>query len=46
MREDKRGAISTQMPALLNSLGIDSVTWLSLASDFGKAYHGAVGSLE
>jgi REP element-mobilizing transposase RayT len=46
MREDKRGAISTQTPALLNTLGLDSATWLSLASDFGKEYHGAVGSLE
>jgi hypothetical protein len=46
LREDKRGAISTQAPALLSSLGLDNETWLSLASDFGKEYHGAVGSLE
>jgi len=46
IREDKYGAISTQTPALLSTLGLDSATWLSLASDFGKSYHGAVGSLE
>jgi REP element-mobilizing transposase RayT len=46
IREDKRGAISTQTPALLHTLGLDHETWLSLASDFGKTYHGAVGSLE
>ena len=27
-------------------LGLDDDTWLSLASNFGKDYHGAVGSLE
>ncbi len=46
IREDKRGAIATQAPALLSALGLDSETWISLASDFGKDYHGAVGSLE
>ena len=46
IREDKRGAISAQVPALLSSLGLDSATWLSLASDFGKEYHGAVGTVE
>ncbi|WP_156873939.1 hypothetical protein [Psychromonas hadalis] len=46
IREGKRGAISTQVPALLNTLGLDHVTWLSLACDFGKEYHCAVGSLE
>jgi len=46
IREGKRGAISAQTPALLISLGLDNDTWLSLANDFGKEYHGAVGSLE
>ena len=46
IREDKRGSIATQTPALLHTLGLDNETWLSLASDFGKDYHGAVGSLE
>ncbi|MCP4322310.1 MAG: hypothetical protein GY787_10765, partial [Alteromonadales bacterium] len=31
---------------LLGILGSDSETWLSLANDFGKDHHGAVGSLE
>ena len=46
IREDKRGAISNQRPQLLSILGLDNETWLSLASSFGKDYHGAVGSLE
>jgi hypothetical protein len=35
-----------QRPALLSTLGLDDKTWFSLANDFGKEYHGAVGSLE
>ncbi|WP_298941324.1 hypothetical protein [uncultured Psychromonas sp.] len=46
IREDKRGAISGSRPRLLSTLGLDDDTWLSLASRFGKDYHGAVGSLE
>ena len=46
IREDKRGAISGKIPALLATLGIDSETWFTLANDFGKDYHGAIGSLE
>jgi len=46
IREDKRSAISGQRPRLLFTLGLDDDTWLSLASSFGKDYHGAVGSLE
>ncbi|MDN2662110.1 transposase [Psychromonas sp. 14N.309.X.WAT.B.A12] len=46
IREDKRGAISNQRPRLLSMLALDDETWLSLASSFGKDYHGAVGSLE
>jgi len=46
IREDKRGAISSQRPRLLSTLGLDNGIWLSLASSFGKDYHGAVGSLE
>ena len=46
IREDKRGAISSQRPRLLTTLGLDDETWLSLASSFGKDYHGAVGALE
>ena len=46
IREDKRGAISSQRPRLLSIFGLDDDTWLSLASHFGKDYHSAVGSLE
>jgi len=46
MRDDKRGAISTATPELLGVLGLNSDTWFMLANDFGKEYHGAVGSLE
>jgi len=46
IREDKRGAIPAQTPHLLGVLGLDNETWLGLANDFGKEYHGAVGSLE
>ena len=46
IRDDKRGAISSEIPNLINSLGLDTDTWLKLANDFGKDYHGAVGSLE
>jgi hypothetical protein len=46
IRDDKRGAISMQHPQLLSKLGLDSETWISLASSFGKEYQGAVGSLE
>ena len=46
LRDDKRGAIVSHHPKLLNTLGLDSESWLSLASSFGKDYQGAVGSLE
>ncbi len=46
MRKGKRGAIPPQTPALLGVLGLDNETWFSLANDFGKTYHGAIGSLE
>ena len=46
IRQDKHGAIPAQIPALLDTLGLSSATWLNLANDFGKEYHGAVGSLE
>ena len=46
MRDDKRGTISSETPVLLGVLGLDHGTWCMLANDFGKTYHGAVGSLE
>ena len=46
IRDDKRGALSEQRPGMLDVLGLESATWLELATHFGKDYHGAVGSLE
>ena len=46
IREDKRGAISSQRPRLLSTLSLENDIWLSLVSRFGKDYHGAVGSFE
>ncbi|WP_028863806.1 transposase [Psychromonas aquimarina] len=46
VRNDKSGAVSEQRPSLLSVLGIESDTWIELASSFGKDYHGAVGSVE
>ena len=46
IREDKQGAISSERPRLLSTLGLENDIWLSLATSFGKDYHGAVGSLE
>jgi len=46
IRGDKSSAISAQIPSLLSTLGLDSETWLELACNFGKNYHGAVGSLD
>jgi len=46
IQEEKAGAIATNTPSLLNVLGLDNKTWLSLATGFGKNYHSAVGSSE
>ncbi|MCP4324246.1 MAG: transposase [Alteromonadales bacterium] len=46
IREDKRGYISDNRPALLNVLALEDETWFELACNFGKDYQGAVGSLE
>jgi len=46
IRGDDIGAISAQTPGLLGVLDIDHDAWLMLANDFGKTYHGAVGSLQ
>jgi len=46
MCDEKRGSISAEAPVLLGVLGLNSDTWFMLANDFGKTYHGAVGSLE
>jgi hypothetical protein len=43
IREDKRGSLPGKV---LATLGLDTETWFTLANDFGKDYHGAIGSLE
>jgi REP element-mobilizing transposase RayT len=45
LRDDKRGAISSEYPLLLSNIGIDISTWTKLALNFGKDFHCAVGSL-
>ncbi len=42
-REDKAGYIEHNQPALLNRLNISPENWLTLAKDFRKLLHGAVG---
>lgn len=46
IQEDKHVDIFKQAPPLLNVLGLDSATWQQLANNFGKTYHGAVGSAD
>jgi len=45
MRDDQCSR-SSETPILLEALRLNTETWLMLANDFGKEYHGAVGSLE
>ena len=44
-REDKAGHINESEPELLKKLGFDDKNWQMLASQFGKKYHRAIGSL-
>jgi len=46
IREGKPGVIMSNTPSLLGTLGLNHETWMNLAKNFGKDYHGAVGSLE
>jgi len=41
---DKRGYLSEKVPALLSKLGFEVSIWNELALNFGKDFHGAVGS--
>lgn len=43
LREDKKGYIEDNQPALLNRLNIKPENWLTLSKDFRKLFHGAVG---
>jgi REP element-mobilizing transposase RayT len=44
IRNDKRGAISTNSAKLLSRLNIPQENWLKLITDFGKLFHGPVGT--
>jgi len=46
IREDKRGYISQESQAILDRINIPAETWVSIVSEFGKIYHGAVGNTQ
>jgi len=46
IRNDKRGAISENSAKLLTRLNIPHDNWLKLTTEFGKIFHGPVGTLQ
>ncbi|WP_445945574.1 transposase [Shewanella sp.] len=46
IRNDKRGAISANSAKLLTRLNIPQDNWLKLTTEFGKLFHGPVGTLQ
>ncbi len=46
IRNDKRGCISENSGKLLNRLNIPHDNWLKLTTEFGKLFHGPVGTLQ
>ncbi|EGM71015.1 transposase [Shewanella sp. HN-41] len=46
IRNDKRGAISENSAKLLTRLNIPHGNWLKLTTEFGKLFHGPVGTLQ
>ena len=46
IRDDKRGAISSEAENILNRLNISMDNWIKITSEFGKLFHGPVGSLQ
>ena len=46
IRNDKRGAISENSGKLLSRLNIPHDNWLKLTTEFGKLFHGPVGTLQ
>jgi len=46
IRSDKRGAISENSARLLTRLNIPHDNWLKLTTEFGKLFHGPVGTLQ
>ena len=45
IRNDKRGYISENSGELLTRLNITHDNWLKLTTEFGKLFHGPVGTL-
>ncbi len=45
LREDKRGAIDSQLPPILQRLGIQSENWIDSVSHFQKYFFDAAGTL-
>ncbi|NMH66878.1 transposase, partial [Shewanella sp. SHSM-M6] len=46
IRDDKRGAIGENSAKLLTRLNIPQENWLRLTTEFGKLFHGPVGTLQ
>ncbi|MCE9686291.1 transposase [Shewanella sp. AS16] len=46
IRDDKRGAIGENSAKLLTRLNIEQESWLKLTTEFGKLFHGPVGTLQ
>jgi len=46
VRDDKRGAISQDLPPILERLGIDGQAWLRLATQFESSFSTWVGKAE
>jgi hypothetical protein len=46
IRNGKRGAISSNSANLLSRLNIPQENWLKLTTEFGKLFHGPVGTLQ
>ena len=46
LRDDKRGAISASASKILTRLNISSDNWIHMTSEFGKLFHGPVGTLQ
>ncbi|SQH77612.1 conserved protein of unknown function [Shewanella benthica] len=46
IRDDKRGAISDNAAKILTRLNISADNWIKITRDFGKIFHGPVGTLQ
>ncbi|WP_335922704.1 transposase [Shewanella algae] len=46
IRDDKRGSISEKSTKLLTRLNIPHDNWLKLTTEFGRLFHGPVGTLQ